>query len=209
MGVFNAANQWRNLVLFVPGALGQVVLPMLSSLQAAGKRDRYLRALKLNAALNLLVCLAAALPVVVGSEWIMRTYGPDFRGRWLVLVLLVLSGALQAVIGVVGQALASLGRMWWGLTLNAAWAVELLVVTRLCLPLGATGLAVAYLVSYLLHLVQVGSYTVWVLGYDLGSKGRRRFDGGLTGPASAPFVAEPEAAVEAVVAPRASLDGGH
>ena len=204
MGVFNAANQWRNLVLFVPVAVGQVVLPMLSNLQAAGERDRYVRALKFNGALNLLVCLAAALPVIVASEWIMRTYGPDFRGRWAVLVLLVLSGALQAVIGVVGQALASLGRMWWGLILNAAWAAELLAATWFWLPLGATGLALAYLVSYLLHLVQVGCYTVWVLRYDLAIGERRGFDvggsGGVGPTGPLPPAAEPEAAVEAVVA---------
>jgi O-antigen/teichoic acid export membrane protein len=205
MGVFNAANQWRNLVLFVPAAVGQVVLPMLSNLRAAGERDRYIRALKLNGALNLLVCLGATLPVIVASEWIMRAYGPDFRGRWAVLVLLVLSGVLQAVIGVIGQALASLGRMWWGLILNAAWAVELLAVTWLCLPLGATGLAVAYLVSYVLHLVQVGCYTLWVLRYDLAAGERRGFDLGATGgagPASVPAATEAEAAVEAVVTGR-------
>jgi O-antigen/teichoic acid export membrane protein len=207
MGVFNAANQWRNLVLFVPGAVGQVVLPMLSNLQATGERDRYVRALKLNGVLSLLVCLCAALPVIAGSEWIMRTYGPDFRGRWAVLVLLVLSGVLQAGTSVVGQALASLGRMWWGLILNGAWAVGLLVATWVCLPLGATGLALAYLVSYLLHMVQVGCYTVWVLRHELAPSDGLGMDIGGTGGASMPAPAsEAEGAVEAVVA-SAALSG--
>ena len=38
MGVLNAANQWRTAILFLPGLIGQVVLPLLSSLQ--GTRDR-------------------------------------------------------------------------------------------------------------------------------------------------------------------------
>jgi hypothetical protein len=94
--------------------------------------------------------------------------------------------------------------MWWGLILNAAWAAELLAATWFWLPLGATGLALAYLVSYLLHLVQVGCYTVWVLRYDLAIGERRGFDvggsGGVGPTGPLPPAAEPEAAVEAVVA---------
>ena len=33
MGLFNAANQWRNLLMFIPGMMMQAALPMMSFLR--------------------------------------------------------------------------------------------------------------------------------------------------------------------------------
>src|ERR1022692_2075605 len=38
MGVFSAASQWRTALLFLPGLVGQVAVPLLASLQNAGGR---------------------------------------------------------------------------------------------------------------------------------------------------------------------------
>ncbi|HZN66645.1 MAG TPA: oligosaccharide flippase family protein [Tepidisphaeraceae bacterium] len=183
LGVFNAANQWRMLVIMLPTAAAQVVLPLLSSLSAGGERDRYLRVLRVNAAVNFVAALAVALPLAVASPWIMSLYGPGFRAGWPCLVFLAASAAVYAVLNVVGQAIASLGRMWWGFALNLLWAVELLTATWLLLPLGATGLAIAYLVAYGLHAVQVSLYTAVVL--------RRQVPQGAQPQTAAPPAAAP------------------
>ena len=41
-GIFNAANNWRMAILFIPGVVTGVVLPMLSSLNDYRDRKRYL-----------------------------------------------------------------------------------------------------------------------------------------------------------------------
>lgn len=192
LGVLNAAMQWRSVVLFVPGVVAQAALPILASLQSARDAARFARALRVNCALNLAVGILAGLPIAAASPWIMRTYGPEFAGRGTVLAVLVASAVLQAVVGVVGQALASLGRLWWGLGLNVLWAAELLLATHLLLPLGADGLAIAFLVSYFLHLVQVGLYVELSLRYDLA---------GLA-PGAAPAAAAPAAVAVAAHAGR-------
>ena len=38
MGIFNAANQWYAMLMFLPGLLGGVVLPVLS--ERLGQKDK-------------------------------------------------------------------------------------------------------------------------------------------------------------------------
>ncbi len=166
MGMFNAAAQWRNLIVWIPAVIGQVALPILTSLLSEGDRVRFIRALKLNIAANLLSGLAAAVPISLCSYWIMSFYGPEFPKCWLALVMLCGAGVLQATINVIGQVIASASRMWWGFLLNMLWAGELLALTWYLVRFGANGLGAAYLIAYLLHLVQVAGYTAWVLRYD-------------------------------------------
>jgi O-antigen/teichoic acid export membrane protein len=166
MGMFNAAAQWRNLIIWIPGALGQVALPILTSLISEGDRTRFGKALRLNILVNVLLGLAAAIPISLCSYWILSLYGPEFSSRWLALVMLSGAAVLQATINVIGQVIASTSRMWWGFFLNMLWAFELLIATWLLVRYGANGLGTAYFVAYLLHLVQVAAYTAWVLRYD-------------------------------------------
>ena len=53
---------------------------------------------------------------------------------------------------VIGQAIASMDRMWWAFILNSVWAFVLLASAVLLVPhYGALGLAVAFLASYSVH----------------------------------------------------------
>ena len=153
--VFQAANQLRMVALFIPGAIAQVVLPVLSNIQSEVDASRYQRAVRLTA----LACLAAgaivALPLMIASPHVMGLFGPSFSSGWLVLCLLCGSAILQATNNVIGQALAALNKMWWGFWLNCLWAIEFLIAAALLVQHGAAGLAGAYLISYLLHTAQV------------------------------------------------------
>jgi O-antigen/teichoic acid export membrane protein len=162
LAIFDAANQWRIAILFIPGMVGQVVLPMLSSLTAEDDALRYWKILKYNVILNFALSLAAAGLVAASAPWIMRGYGPGFEaGRW-VLVLLAFSSVVISISQVVGQVLVSKGEMWTGFGINVLWAATLLLVGEWLLSkgYGALGLAVAYSVAYLLHMLWVGLY-VW------------------------------------------------
>ena len=161
MGIFDAANQWRIAILFIPGMVGQVVLPMLSNLHGTGDTARYWKVLKYNILLNGGVALLAALLVAVAGSWIMRSYGEGFEEGYWVLVLLVFSAVLIAVNHVVGQSIASRGKMWVGFILNCLWGGTLLGFSAWFVfnGYGAFGLAMAYLMAYLLHTLWVSIYS--------------------------------------------------
>jgi len=158
MGVFSAATQWRNAVVLLPSLLSQ---PLLSILSNVGASDRGLfgRLLRANTLLALAVSSSIAAPIIVCASWIMNAYGPGFRGGRPVLILLVLAAVASATAGVIGQAIASLDRMWWGFTLNLVWAVVMLAAAIFLVPrYGALGLASAFLGSYVVHAITVTAY---------------------------------------------------
>ena len=93
----------------------------------------------------------------------MDKYGPGFEEGWVVLTMLVVSAVLQAATNVIGQAIASLDRMWWGFGLNALWALELVGGAWVFRDHGAIGLGGAYLLAYALHTAAVSVFTVLVL----------------------------------------------
>lgn len=162
MAIFEAANQWRIAALFLPGMVGQVMLPILSSLSGGDVLAKHWQAVKYHMLLNAVLVLLAAAVIALAAAWIMRGYGEGFaQGRW-VLIVLAVSAIPVAVSQVVGQAMASLGKMWAAFAINLLWAVTLLgsSVWLLSRGYGALGLAVSYLLAYLLHSLWVGLY-VW------------------------------------------------
>lgn len=158
MGIFSAANQWFNILLFLPGLLGQVVLPVLS--ERLGQKDTkqsqkiMVFAIKLNA---LLVVPLITL-VSIASPYIMSLYGAGFRSGWPTLVVVLLTAGLLAVQTPVGQTIAASGRMWIGFAMNAGWAIVFILGTLFFLDNGSLGLATARAGAYLFH-------TIWVFGF--------------------------------------------
>lgn len=159
LGVFNAASQWRTAFLFLPGLVGQVVVPMLASLQNRGGR-RPARRLLLGAVLtNGLYTIPVLVVLLPCSAWIMSFYGRAFSPRGAVLQVLLLSAALLAIQTPVGNLIAAAGRMWVGFFMNAGWAACFLGAAHglLVLGWGAQSLACAYLTAYLAHAL----WTFW------------------------------------------------
>lgn len=169
MGVFNAANQWRMAVLFIPLAFGNVVLPILSSLVGVGDERQYRRVLMMNIGVSAAVSGCLILMVWIFSLHIMDSYGPAFEGGSRVLRVLIVAAGLAAVNNVIGQAIASLGRMWHGFGFNALWAIALTSGAYILSPkYGALGLAIAYVAAYGLHTAAQFIY----LYINIGTRGR-------------------------------------
>ncbi|MBT0666177.1 oligosaccharide flippase family protein [Geobacter pelophilus] len=162
MGIFNAANQWRGAILFLPGNLSAIVLPLLSNLQGANDKARYNKVLRYNILLNVGTASLAALGISLLSTKIMTSYGSGFAsGKWT-LVVLTASAALSTGASVIGQAIASKGWMWWGLTLNFMWGSVLIFSCLLFADKGSLGLATAHVIAYSVHLVMVLLFTIIV-----------------------------------------------
>lgn len=153
MAIFDAANQWRAAIIFIPGMVGQLALPMLSSLNSINATGSYIKVLKLNLLLSGCAALIAAVPVALASPLIMKSYGVGFESGGLVLACMAASTVFAACNSIVGQAIASQGQMWAGLLFNSLWGLALVSFGYIAVSkgYGALGLAIANLVAYLLH----------------------------------------------------------
>ncbi|MBE0660348.1 MAG: hypothetical protein IH602_21825 [Bryobacteraceae bacterium] len=153
LGIFGAAFQWRQALLFLPSQFSQITIPRLTSLHVSGGGSSFRQLLRWTVVGIALLAIGFGVPVALFSGPIMGLYGEDFSGGALVLVALVVATALNLVSNVLGQALVAAGRMWLGFGLNLVWAAALVLLTVLLLPRsGSIGLAVAYCGAYAVHL---------------------------------------------------------
>ena len=163
MGVFSAANQWYDILLFLPGLLGGVVLPVLSerlSQKDIGQSAKTLSfAIKTNAALILPLVLLISLI----SPFIMGLYGEAFHEGWPTLVVVLVTAGLLAVQTPVGQIVTASGRMWVGFAMNAGWAAVFVVSTLLLIGYGSLGLASARAIAYMAHATWTFGFALWVV----------------------------------------------
>jgi O-antigen/teichoic acid export membrane protein len=123
MGIYNAANQWFIALLFLPGIIGQIVLPMLSERLGEKDKESSKAVLMLSIKLNCLIVLPLVIGGCLASPFIMQLYGDGFREEWLTLVVVLVTAGLLAVQTPVGHIIAASGRMWVGLVMNMAWGL--------------------------------------------------------------------------------------
>ena len=145
LAIYEAADQWKIIILFIPGAISHIVLPILSSLQGDGS-DKFWKVLKLNLLLNAGVAATLCLLICPFSSLIMSFYGKGYDNVWP-LIILALSTILSSMAVVVGLSISSRAKMWVGFGFNALWGCMMVVLTYL----GATGVALAILCSYAIH----------------------------------------------------------
>lgn len=151
LAIYEAAEQWRIIILFIPTAVGQIVLPILSSL-VNGSAKTYWKVLYLNIIINFVVTLILVAGVALFSSRIMQAYGDDFNDTYT-LIVLCSSAIIAAISNVVGSAIASKGKMWVGFTFNLMWSIFMIGFTIIFIRYGAMAIALAFLCSYALHTI--------------------------------------------------------
>jgi O-antigen/teichoic acid export membrane protein len=166
MGLYSAAASWQKAILFLPGCLNTIALPMLSGYFGSNQHDDFRKALRYNILLNGGSALAAALLISISAPYIMGSYGAGFAEGRIILVVISFSTVLAAVNSVAGTAIASTGRPWSGFIFNLLWGTALISIASFLIPkYGATGLAVSMLASYALHTLWQMYYVVRICAY--------------------------------------------
>jgi O-antigen/teichoic acid export membrane protein len=153
LGVFTAADQWTLVLAFIPSAMNNVAIPVLSNIYGNNDIHRF-RMVALKSILAP-ICIATVFAgaIAIASPWIPQIYGKSFDGMSKILLLICLVGILRVNGGAIGALMASLNQMWWGVLFNMLWGASLIISTFLLADRGALGLAFAYLIAYLLHSV--------------------------------------------------------
>lgn len=151
MGIFNAANQWFSALLFLPVALAQPLLPILS--ERLGSDDQLIsaRVMKASMVLNAAIAVPIALVGSLLSPWIMGLYGAGYSSSWLVLVVVLATALLVSLQTPVGQIINASGKMWTAFLMNFGWGIAFMSCTWLSLSGGALGLAGARGIAYIIH----------------------------------------------------------
>jgi O-antigen/teichoic acid export membrane protein len=154
LSTFNAANQWRTALLFLPNVVGQAMLPIFASIVGTSETHKSHRLMLVSSAASGIIAGVAAIVLILFNQKIMGLYGPIYSNHGDVLVVISLTVVLIAVQNPIGQAIIANGKIWTLSLLNLAWATLFIIVAYLLISkgFGALGLSYAYAISYLFHL---------------------------------------------------------
>lgn len=153
VGHYAAANQWFSALILVPMLVGGAALPVLAQAVELGRLGDARHTMRRLMQVNLVFTVPAALVLGLLSPLIMALYGGSFVEHWPTLVLCVASVCVFAAQQPAGHLIVASGRMWLGFGLNGIWACVFIVGTLAFATMGSSGLALARLVAYGVHLV--------------------------------------------------------
>ena len=153
VAVYEAADQWKIIIMFVPSSISRIVLPILSN-TGTDESGKFWHILKINLYINGGVSFAAALVVCIFSRFIMGLYGIGYSDTTTLIVLAV-SAVLWSLSNVVGLSISSRAKMWAGFAFNSIWTVMVICLSYFFVQkgLGAQGLAYAILCSFTFHTI--------------------------------------------------------
>ncbi len=164
IGLFNAAAQWRQVLLFMPTVVGQAFVPILSNQFGEGNLAGFKKVLVLNFLLVAASTCVLAAPMLILPRQLMAMFGKGFSGGEAILQLLCVATVLAAIAGVGGNSITSMGKMWHGFWLNILWAATFVTCSLWFAKDLALGLARAYVVTYCVHAASVVLYVLVMTG---------------------------------------------
>jgi O-antigen/teichoic acid export membrane protein len=154
MGLFNAANQWRNLLMLLPGIFSAIALPMLSSTPGPSDENKFVEVFNLNQRASILAAVPLGIILMLAGDLALMLYGKDFSNGYEVMVGLVAGVTISCIGGAAGSAIQAQGKMWLGLFLNFIWAaVYLIYVYFTVAKQGAMSLSIGFALAHFVLLL--------------------------------------------------------
>jgi len=144
LGIFNAANQWRMLLTFIPTAIGNVILPLI----IANKGDNRLE--RINILFGWIIVICISIPLLAAPGVIAFLYGKQYAGDSfnISILLVVFTCCILSYKEGIGRNLVSNNLMWWGFLSNTLWGISFLSMLWFIRGRGAIGLSTSYVVAY-------------------------------------------------------------
>jgi O-antigen/teichoic acid export membrane protein len=149
LGIFNAADRWRQLLLFLPASISPLMLSMLSNLHGENDAAEYRRLVGLNLWINFGVVMVPSAIVALGAPWGMLVFGEEYRAGWITLAVLAVSSVAVTMNNALGQVLVSQGGIWSRFLLDVFLSAVLALTSWFLIPrLRDVGMAVSSLIAY-------------------------------------------------------------
>jgi len=164
LGAYNAANQWYNVLIFIPYILVASFLPIFSEMLANNRVNEVNRIIKNAVYIVLAIFIPLTLVFLLFGEKIALIYGTQFKGTGLLLALAVFTIIPQAINIVLSNLVAALNKMWLGFIINSIWCIIIIIFTYLLLPFGSAGLLWARIIAFTVSLILLSfMYFKWKL----------------------------------------------
>jgi O-antigen/teichoic acid export membrane protein len=149
LGIFNAAERWRQLLLFLPASFSPVILTTLSNLHGRNDPESYRRLFGLNLAVSVGVVVVPSIGIVLWAPSAMGLFGDEYRAGGMTLVILAVSSVVVVLNNLLGQVLVSRGAVMGRLVLDVLLAAVLALASWQLIPLyREQGMALGSLIAF-------------------------------------------------------------
>ena len=151
LGLFNAADQWRTALAFLPTVIGGVLLPMVSA--NINNENKSLETV--NVLASWVIVIMIALPLISFPEIIAFFYGQGYFSSVFLqsLAIMMFVSCILSYKEGIGRKLVAKNLMWWGFLSNFVWGILFIISIMIFKNLGSLGLAVSYLISYAVNTI--------------------------------------------------------
>ena len=164
LGVFNAAERWRQLLLFLPASFSPVILTMLSNLHGRNDPDAYRRLFGLNLAVSVAVVAVPSIGIVLCAGPAMGLFGDEYRAGGMTLVILAASSVVVVLNNLLGQVLVSRGAVMGRFVLDVLLAAVLAIASWQLIPIyRERGMALGSLIAFAVTSAALIATTVYFM----------------------------------------------
>ena len=164
LGIFNAADRWRQVLLFLPASLAPIAMSMLSNLHGTNDPTGYRKLIGFNLWISLVVVGLPATVLMLLAPLAMSVFGAEYEIGAMTLVILAGSTLGVVMNTLLGQVLISKGGMGWRFAMDLLLAGVLAAASWLLVPvLQEQGLALAHLIAYSCTAVALILPVIWQL----------------------------------------------
>jgi O-antigen/teichoic acid export membrane protein len=149
LGIFNAADRWRQLLLFVPASFSPVILTMLSNLHGTNDPRAYRRLFGLNLGVSVPVVVVPSIIIILCASPAMALFGEEYLVGRMTLVILSASSVAVVLNNVLGQILVSRGAVMRRFVLDVLFGAALAIASWYLIPVYRDqGMALASLIAF-------------------------------------------------------------
>jgi len=163
VAVFNASNQWKSVLLFVPTQISQASAPIMANLWSKNDLFKLKAVVRSNLLLMLLTYGLPSVPILAFSSHILHLYLLSGDEETEAMRFIILSGLMSALCGVLGYAMVAMGKAWQALAANTFWTVIFLMTALLWLSQGVLGISKSYCFSYFVLFIAISVYIFYTL----------------------------------------------
>lgn len=161
---FSAAGKIQGVFNMIGVGLGSILVPKMS------KRDEWSQSLhEFNLYGNWILSLIIVIPFLLFPILLTNIFGANFSEKedLLVFQIVLFYGSINLFKQGVGRMLLVKDKMWLSFLSQSTWTVCIVVFSFLLKDHGAVGVAIGFLISYLINILLIFPYQCKQLDMDM------------------------------------------
>jgi|GEM_PF-3198155 len=154
IGTYNAANQLRQLVLFLPDSAGKVSIPKMANQFSIGDLKAFKKTVLITFLWNFLLSLFPAAFIYFLSYLFQYFIGGEYLISQMLILSILFTGIFIALTNAIGYVFICSNLMWYDFVLRVFWGIaQIAILYFYGKNHGALGFSLSILGGYIIYFI--------------------------------------------------------